>query len=102
MRQIDVIDAPDQTLSLIGGGRRMTLRLRHNATEDRWALDLAVDGAWVLYGRKLVPDVDVIAGYGFGIGGLVATDEGPGEPVTYDALVTGSANLFYIEPDELP
>jgi len=75
MIEIPVVDAADQKMSLSLGGRRVTMRLRFNATTRRWSMDLSIDDQPVLHGRRIVTGVDLIAPFRLGVG-LIFADTG--------------------------
>lgn len=95
MRRITVRDVPDQQFGLIVGGRRVTMRLRHNALLDRWTFDLAIDDAWVLYGRRIVPGVDLLKPFDFGIGRLFAWREDTNVEPNRRNLPAGAVELYH-------
>ena len=70
MREFPIMDHADQQFTAILGNRRATIRLRYNVTANRWMMDLAIDDAWVLTGRRLVLNRDVLAAFNFGIGAI--------------------------------
>lgn len=81
MREFLVTDAADQQFTAIFDGRRATIRLRYNVTANRWMLDLSIDDAPVLVGRRLVLDRDILAAFDFGIGAIfVSTNDPTAEP----------------------
>lgn len=68
----DVKDYADQEFGTIINERRVTFRLRYNGTTDRWSFDLSLDDEPVLYGRRIVTGVDLLAPFDFEIGILAA------------------------------
>ncbi|WP_116082120.1 hypothetical protein [Tropicimonas sp. IMCC34011] len=94
MKRITVSDHPDQQFSMIIAGRRITMRLRHNPTIDRWSFDLAIDDGWVLRGRRIVTGVDLLKPFGFGIGMIFAARTGPLSEPDRTALPAGDVELY--------
>lgn len=83
MVEIGVVDHADQQLSLLLGGRRVTLRLRYSVHADRWSMDLAVDGDPIIMGRRVVVGSDLLAGYALGLGAIFAHSDTGDEPGRY-------------------
>ncbi len=54
MQRIDLTAAPDQRVSVVLDGRRVTFRFRFNASDERWYFDLALDDQPILRGRRIV------------------------------------------------
>jgi len=75
MIEFKISDAADQKFSAIINNRRVTFRFRYNYVSESWFFDLALDGDYVLHGRKIIPNVDLIDPYDFGIGSLFAHSE---------------------------
>lgn len=72
--EIPVIDAPAQRLRTTLNEVDCTLELRHNATTDAWSLSVEIGGEVVVAGLRIVPGVDIVAGYGLDIGKLAVVD----------------------------
>ena len=102
MIQFDIADHADQKFATVLNGKRVSIRLRYNTFLDRWCLDLSVDGAAVLHGRKIVRGVDILAAYDFGVGIIIAG--GPAgstaEPGRND-LHDGTMQLYHATQEEL-
>lgn len=100
MNVFKIIDQADQQFSAVLNNRRVTLRLRYNKVLDRWMLDLSIDDVPVLNGRRIVAGLDLLRGFGFGIGALVAFSPSNAEP-TRNALPGGKVKLYQLSPDEM-
>jgi hypothetical protein len=72
MNVLSIIDHPDQQFGTVVSGKRITLRVRYNPVNDRWSLDLSIDDLPVLYGRRIVTGVDLLAPFNIGIGVIFA------------------------------
>jgi hypothetical protein len=101
MIEFTVADEADQQFATVLNNRRVTLRLRYNVTTDRWSFDLSIDDLPVLHGRRIVPGVDLLAPFGFGIGMIFAAAVKPGaEPNRYD-LPAGNVRIFHATEAEV-
>ncbi len=99
--EITVIDAPWQRLDTYLSDTAVNLELQWNETAQRWSMSLEIEGAMKLQGRRLVPGMDLIAPYSFGIGSLYLVDwEGKGGSPGRNELPAGQFRL--IHDDELP
>lgn len=92
-----ILDEADQQFGAIMSGRRCTLRLRYNPTTDRWSFDLSIDNLPVLYGRRLVRGVDLLAPFNFGIGALFVW--GPNDEVPNRQALPNGVVGFYSATD---
>ena len=97
LRRIIVADVPDQRFALRTDGGRITLRLRLNPSIDRWAFDLSRDDEEVLFGRRIVTGVDLLAVFGLGVGSLFAHEATPEDVPNRDGLVSGRVQLFHAQ-----
>ena len=97
MIRFTVADLPDQKFSVILAGRRVSMRLRYNVSFDFWAFDLAIDDAPVLYGRRIVTGVDLIAPFNFGIGSIFAY----GVRADRKTLVNGQVVMYHATQAEI-
>lgn len=99
--ELTVIDAPYQRLETYLSDTAVALELRYNETTTRWSMDLQIAGQTVLTGKRLVPGIDLLAPYQFGIGSLYLVDwEGQGGAPDRDALPSGQFRLWH--DDGLP
>lgn len=99
MIELNIADVADQKFSTIINSQRVTFRLRYNYVADFWSFDLALDGDYVLHGRRIVPNVDLIKPFKFGIGILFAysvNDEHPGR----QALPSGTVKFYQVSEAE--
>lgn len=88
-----ITDNADQKFSKILNNRRVTFRLRFNHTSGRWSMDLAIDGDYVLHGRRIVPNVDLIEPFKFGIGVIFAYSHNGDQPGRQE-LVDGRVKIY--------
>lgn len=100
MVRFNIIQAPDQKFSAIINGRRITIRLRLNPSIDRWHFDLALDGDYVLHGRRLITNTDLLAPYGFDVGVIFAHSFSNAAP-NKESLYDGAVGIFHANEDEL-
>ncbi|WP_019997243.1 phage baseplate plug family protein [Aureimonas ureilytica] len=101
MQQILITDAPDQRLSVVMNGQRCTLRMRFNTLADRWFLDLAIDDAPIITGRKMVLNIDLLEPFDLGLGSLFLAAEVEGAQPGRFELPDGSVRLYHATPDEI-
>ena len=81
--EIPIIDAPFQRLQTVLNGKAVTILLSYSARANRWSLGLERGDETILAGRRLVPGVDLLKLFNFGLGKLallqaVAGDAEPG------------------------
>lgn len=100
MIQFEISDHADQKFSSILNNKRVTIRLRYNVTNDRWAFDMAVDDLPVLHGRKIVTGVDLIAPFNLGIGAFFAMTT-TGDDPDRNALPDGTVRLYSATDEEV-
>ena len=96
----DLSDASDQQFSTIINEQRATLRLWFSGFNNRWSLDVSIDGAPVLHGQRIVTDHDLLGGLGLGIGVIFAHSESGVEPGR-DEIANGSMKLYHTTKDEI-
>lgn len=99
MIEFRIINEPRQKFSVLLGSRRVTFNLWYNRTSDRWSMDLAIDGAPVLHGRRIVTGVDLLAPFNFGIGVIFALSDIGALPGR-DSLPSGTVKLYYATQEE--
>ena len=99
MQVIQPLDAPDQQFSVLIDAKRVTFRLRYNGHNDRWSMDLSVDGEEKLRSKRLVQGVNLIEGHtNLGIeGGLFVYGNIPNRT----NLVNGNTLIYYVTQDEI-
>lgn len=95
-----IADSADQKFSTIINRRRVTFRLRFNYVSSRWSFDLALDGDYVLHGRRIVPNVDLVDPFKFGIGIIFAYSVN-GDLPARQQLVDGRVKLYQATAEEL-
>lgn len=100
MIEFRLVNEPKQKFSVLLGSRRITFTLWYNRTSDRWSMDLAIDGAPVLHGRRIVTGVDLIAPFNLGIGILFAWSDIGAAPGR-DALPSGTVKLYHTTQEEV-
>lgn len=101
MIEIKVRDEPKQKFSVVLNRRRVSFELWYNLTSDRWSMDLAIDGAPVLHGRRIVAGVDLLAPFGLGIGMVFAWPELPGVVADRFNLPAGNVKLYHTTQEEV-
>jgi len=101
MIRLQVIDAADQQFGAIFNRRRVTIRLRYNVTIDRWSFDLSIDDLPVLYGRRIVTGIDLLANFNFGIGQLFAWPMVDGAEPNRENLPNGNVRLYQVNDAEV-
>lgn len=74
IREFPLVDAADQRFSVNLAGKRTTWRFRYNTTTDRWSFDLQIGDTMMVMGRRVVLHSDLLAGYRFDIGAVMAID----------------------------
>jgi hypothetical protein len=100
MIEFRILDEPRQKFSVLLSGRRVTFELWYSLTTDRWSLDLAIDGAPVLTGIRIVTGVDMLAKFNLGIGILFAWPEVSGSVPDRSALPLGNVRLYHTTQEE--
>lgn len=100
MIEIRVLDEPNQKFSLVLNAQRITLRFWYSVFNDRWSIDVSVDGDPVLTGRKVVAGVNLLEPFNLGIGMIFAWSEGGDEPGR-DALPLGLVKMYHATEEEL-
>lgn len=101
MNMFSIIDAADQQFGMIIDGRRITIRLRYNPTNDRWSFDLSIDDLPVLVGRRIVTGIDLLAAFNFGLGAIFASTITPGAEPDRAALPAGNVAVFQVSQAEV-
>lgn len=101
MIEFRILDEPRQKFSVVLNRRRVTFELWYNVTTQRWSMDLAIDGAPVLHGRRIVTGVDLLAPFSFGIGILFAWPEVTGAVPDRQALPLGTVRLYHTTQEEV-
>lgn len=100
MIQFRILDEPRQKFSVLLNRRRVTFEIWYSRTSDRWSMDLAIDGAPVLHGRRIVTGVNLLAAYNFGIGILIAWPETSPIP-NRTALPLGEVRMYHTTQEEV-
>lgn len=100
MNVFKIIDQADQQFSAVMNNRRVTIRLRYNKVVDRWMLDLSIDDVPVLNGRRVVAGLDLLRGFGFGVGAIVAFSPSGAAP-DRAALPSGVVKLYSVSAEEM-
>ena len=101
MIQLRILDEPRQKFSVLLGRNRVTFEIWYSITSDRWSMDVAIDGAPVLHGRKIVTGVDLLAPFNFGIGILFALPEVAGSRPNRASLPLGEVRLYHTTQEEV-
>jgi hypothetical protein len=95
--EIPIIAAPFQRLQTTLNGITVGLVLAWNDWLGRWSLSVELDDVPVASGLRMVLGVDLIAGFGLGIGQLMLVDwaKKGGNP-GYDELPSGEFRLINV------
>lgn len=94
MIQFQISTDPDQKFATVINNRRVTFRLRYNTTTERWSFDLSMDDLPVLYGRRIVTGVDLLAAFDFDIGIIFAWPITPDGVADRQGLPAGDVRIF--------
>lgn len=100
MKILEITDHADQKFSVSLDGIRVSMRLRYNPTTDRWSFDLSRDGNAILHGRRIVPGVDLLEAFDFGLGLIFCFSENGTEPGR-NALPLGTVKLYHATQEEV-
>lgn len=101
MIQLEILDESKQKFSLILNNQRVTIQLWYSQLKDRWSFDLALDGEWVITGRRIVMGVDMLAPFQLGLGVLFCAPEMPGAVPDRNSLPRGLVRLYHATQDEV-
>lgn len=101
MIEFRILDEPRQKFSVLLNRRRVTFELWYSVTTQRWSMDLSIDGAPVLHGRRIVTGVDLLAPFSLGIGILFAWPEVAGAVPDRSALPLGTVKLYHTTQEEV-
>lgn len=100
MQVFPITNHADQQFGTIINNRRVTVRLRYNVTTDRWSFDLSLDDMPVLYGRRIVTGIDLLAPYRLGIGMFFAGGNNDRAVPGRNALPSGEVIFFQVTEAE--
>lgn len=100
MIEFKITDEADQQFSTVVNDQRVTFRLWYTVFNNRWSLDVSIDGEPVLHGRKIVAGTDLLAAFDFNIGVLFAYSEKNHEPGR-DELPDGLVTLYHATQGEI-
>jgi len=100
MIEFKITDAADQKFSTIINSRRVTFRLRYNYVSQYWSFDMALDGDYILHGRRIVLNTDLVAEFDFGIGRIFAYSTNNSRPGRQE-LINGTVKFYQANEDEI-
>lgn len=100
MIEFKITDSARQKFSTAIDTRRITIKLSYSHTIGRWSFDLAIDGDYVLHGRRVIPNVDLIEPFNFGVGSIFAFSDKEVEP-DKNSLINGALKLYQVSRSEL-
>lgn len=100
MQVFNITNHPDQQFGVIINNRRVTVRLRYSAVTNRWSFDLSLDDVPVLYGRRIVTGIDLIAPFDFGIGMLFSGGNTDAIVPDRNTLPAGEVIFFQVSEEE--
>lgn len=93
--EIPVIDAPFQRLETVLNDTPVEITLTWSEWAGRWSMSLVLAGTIIVQGRRLVPGVDLLRGYGLSLGRLFLVDwTGLGGEPDRKALPAGDFRLI--------
>lgn len=101
MIEFTISDAADQQFAAILNNRRVTFRIYYVKASDRWFFDLSIDDTPVLYGRKIVLGVDLLAAFDFGIGSIFVLEVTPGSLPNRRGLPDGLVRMYHATEAEI-
>lgn len=93
---------PSQQFSTVVDGVRVVFVFKYNTKIERFYFDMSVNDEFVLQGRTLVGDTDVLSGISTlsrQFGALVALDiDDKGRPPTLENIASGNVRVFMVSP----
>lgn len=101
MIEFRILDEPRQKFSVLLNRRRVTFELWYSLVSKRWSMDLAIDGAPVIHGRRIVTGVDLLAPFNLNIGIVFAAPEVPGAVPDRAGLPQGTVKLYHTTQEEV-
>lgn len=101
MIQFTISDAADQQFAAILNNRRVTFRIYYAKAMDRWSFDLSIDDVPVLYGRRIVVGVDLLAPFGFDIGSIFVLEATTGGTPNRRGLPDGLVRMYHATEAEI-
>lgn len=93
---------PSQQFSTVVDGVRIVFTFKYNTKTERFYFDMSVNDEFILQGRTLVGDTDVLGGIpkiASKFGALVALDiDDKGRPPTLENIASGDVRVFMVSP----
>lgn len=101
MQVFTITNHADQRFGTIINNQRVTFRIWYSATTDRWSFDLSLDDEPVLYGRRIVTGIDLLAPFDYNIGVVFAASVTDGAEPGRNELPSGEVRLYQISEEEI-
>lgn len=99
--KFNMLNQANQKFSAVLNDQRVTFHTLYSNFADRWSMDVAIDDNYVLTGRKILPGVNILKPFNYGIGDVVAL----GEKSTYQAarneIPNGLVNIYHAAIEEI-
>lgn len=100
MIEFKITDEADQRFSTVVNNQRVTIRVWYATFNDRWSIDISIDGDPVLHGRKVVLNSDMLAAFDFQIGVMFAHSDQHFDPGRVQ-LPDGLVRLYHASQEEI-
>lgn len=103
MKQLQVIDAPDQRFRISLGGVQYDFRLKYNVAAESWYMDVEVDSTPKVSGRRITSGANLLRAVSGATGQLYAVQLDATSSVQdqYLRLTEGSLALLWVSPEEV-
>lgn len=102
LQRILLTDSPGQKFSTVVGGVRCNFEFRYNTVSERFYFSIQINDAWVLQGRTLTANVDLLSSYpdiAAIMGNLFCVDiDAQGRDATLENIVSGDVRIFLNTP----
>jgi len=100
MRRLTIIDTASQSTRFNVGAAVIVLTFNYNTVVDSWFVDLDINDVRQVTGRRVVLTTNIFPEIRSFILFVRNTSDND-EPIDYDALVSGNAFAYVIEPGDL-
>ena len=102
LQRISLTNNPGQKFSTVVGGIRSVFHFRYNTVSERFYFSIQINDEWVLQGRTLTTNVDLISNYpeiSKIMGNLFCVDiDARGRDATIENIVSGDVRIFLNTP----
>jgi hypothetical protein len=102
--EFKILPVSDQQFSVSLNGKRCTMRIRYNTSNNRWSFNLALDDVMILHGRRIVMGIDLVAAFDFDIGVIFAgidADINRNREPGWDEMVGGIVKLCHTTLEDI-